>query len=81
MIPKRFVTKRLRNKKVKFFILNKLKLSNAKVENVVKEPKNPITRKNLKTSFNRNLFCNKLFDDVQYESRDALVPQSKTILG
>jgi hypothetical protein len=56
MIPKRFVTKRLRNKKVKFFILNKLKLSNAKVENVVKEPKNPITRKNLKTSFTKNLF-------------------------
>lgn len=60
MIPKRFVTKRLRNKKVKFFILNKLKLSNAKVENVVKEPKNPITRKNLKTSFTKSLFCNKL---------------------
>ena len=44
-IPKKLVKNKFINKYKKFLNVNKLKLSNAKVEKVVKDPKKPTIRK------------------------------------
>ena len=55
-MPKKLVKNKFINKYKKCLKVNKFKLSNAKVEKVVRDPKNPTIRNILRLSFTISLF-------------------------